>query len=139
MAGSTRILGKQLRLEVDGDDHWADIISCVKKAEVNGDQVVTFEDAAAGEVFQYYFEITAIQSTDATSFHTFCEENVGSQVAFEYAPWGNATPAANQPHYTGTLEVAAPPDLGGEAGRKKQQTFQVRFDIIGTPVKDVTP
>jgi hypothetical protein len=137
--GSPRLLGKQLLLEVDGEEYQADIISCIKKAEPNGDQLVTFEDAAGGEVFQWYFEITAVQSTQATSFHTFCEEHVGEVLPFTYAPQGNATAAANQPLYTGTCEVAAPPDLGGEAGRKKQQQFQVRFDIIGTPVKDVTP
>lgn len=139
MTDSTRIYGKQLSLEVDGDDYFGDITNCVKKAELDGDTVVTFKNANDGDIYKHYFEVTAIQSTDATSFWTFCDEHVGETFPFTYAVHGNATPSASQPHLIGTLEIVAPPDLGGEAGRKKTQTFSMRLDIIGTPVKDITP
>jgi len=136
---SARIYGKQLKLEVDGADYWADIISCVKKVEENGDTVTTFEDAAAGTTLKHYFEITAIQSTDATSFWSFCTDNHGTEVPFEYAVHGNAAPSTNQPHLIGTLEIGMPPDLGGEAGRKNTYSFTMRCDIVGTPVLDRVP
>jgi hypothetical protein len=137
--GSTRIYGKQLRMEIDGTDQWADTISCVLKNEDDGDTVVTFEDAAAGETKKYFFEITAIQSTDATSLWSYIWDNTGDDVAFEYAPHGNSTITSAQPHVIGTLTIGAKPDLGGEAGRKKQQTFTTRFDIVGTPTLDRVP
>lgn len=139
MASSTRIYGKQLRLEIDGTDQWADTISCVLKNEENGDTVTTFEDASLGQTLKYYFEVTAIQSTDATSFWSWVYDNVGEIVAFEYAVHGNAAPATDQPHLVGTLEVLAPPELGGEAGRKNTFTFTTRLDIVGTPTLDRTP
>jgi hypothetical protein len=137
--GSARILGKQLGLEIDGDDYWADVISCVKKVEENGDTVTTFEDAQAGTTLKHYFEINMIQSTAADSFWTFCTEHVGEIVPFQYAVHGNAAPATGQPHLLGNVEIGNPPDLGGEAGRKNTYTATVRFDIIGEPTYDSTP
>lgn len=139
MTGSTRIYGKQLRLEIDGTDQWADTISCVLKNEDNGDTVTTFEDASLGDTKKYFFEITAIQSTDATSFWSYVWDNTGEEVAFEYAPHGNASPATNQPHFIGTLEIGPKPEVGGEAGRKNTFQFSTRFDVIGTPTLDRTP
>ena len=137
--GSTRIYGKQLRLEIDGTDQWADTISCLLKNEDDGDTVITFEDAQAGDVKKFFFEITAIQSTDADSFWSYIWDHTDDEVAFEYAPHGNASPATDQPHVIGTLKIGPKPDLGGEAGRKKTQTFQTRFDVIGTPTLARTP
>ena len=67
MPGSTRIYVKQQRLVIDSTYYTADTISCVLKNEENGDTVTTFEDAAAGTTVKHFFEITAIQSTDADS------------------------------------------------------------------------
>lgn len=139
MPGSTRIKGKQLRLEIDGVDYWADTKSCFLKNEDDGDTLVTFEDAAAGDVKKYFFEITAIQSMDADSFWSKIWDDSGTEVAFEYAPLGNATPATDQPHFIGTLEIGAKPEVGGEAGKKNTYEFTTRFDIIGTPTLDRTP
>lgn len=136
---STRIYGKQLRLEVDGTDYWADVTSCVKKSEPDSDRSVTFEDANTGDAFKHYFEITAIQSTDSTSWWSFCESNVGQSFPFEYAVHGNATITTNQPHLIGTLTIPQPPEIGGEANRKKEYLFTMRVDIDGTPTLDRTP
>lgn len=132
----TRVYGSQLSLEIDGDDYAPDITNCVKKAEPDGDRTITFGDATAGEVHKHYLEITAVQSTDADSWWSFCNDNVGQQFAFQHAQHANATPTANQPHITGTLEITAPPELGVEAGRKKTGVFTMRCDIIGEPVVD---
>jgi len=137
--GSTRIYGKQLRLEIDGTDYWADTTSCILKNEDDGDTVVTFEDAAAGDTKKFFFEIGFIQSTDADSLWSFIWDNTGEDVPFEYAPHGNATPATDKPHVIGTLTIGPKPDLGGEAGRKKQQVATARFDIVGTPTLDRVP
>ncbi len=139
MPGSTRILGKQLRLEIGGTDFWADTISCVLKNEENGDTVTTFEDAAAGTTVKYFFEITAIQSTDADSLWSYIWDNTGDEVAFEYAPLGNATPATDQPHFIGTLEIGMKPEVGGEAGRKNTYQFTTRFDVVGAVTIDRVP
>ena len=139
MPGSTRIYGKQLRLEIDGTDYWADTISCVLKNEENGDTVTTFEDAAAGTTVKHFFEITAIQSMDAASFWSKIWDNTGDEVAFEYAPLGNATPATDAPHFIGTLEIGMKPELGGDANRKGTYQFSTRFDVIGAVTLDRVP
>lgn len=139
MTGSPRILGKQLSIEIDGVEYMADTTSCILKNEDNGDTVITFADANAGDVKKYFFEISAIQSTASASFWSMVWDNQGEEVPFTYAVHGNATVTADQPLLIGTLEIGAPPELGGEAGRKKTYVFSTRFDIIGTPTLDRTP
>lgn len=132
----TRIKGKQLSLKIDGTDYWTEILSYLLTPEDSDDDTVTFEDASKGETFDWKLQITAVQSTDTTSFWRHVWDNVGEEVPFIVAPHGNEDPTAAKPHITGSLTIPRRPDLGGEAGRNNTFTFETQFDVTGEPVLD---
>jgi hypothetical protein len=137
MPASTRIRGKSLIFKLDNDEYSIDATSVIlSNEEASTDEVITFCETADGAV-QWYFEVEAITSTDATSFWSFCWDNAGTDVAFVFAPHGNATVTANQPHFTGTLNVGPKPSIGGAVN--STFVFTKRFDLVGEPVRDVTP
>jgi hypothetical protein len=136
MAASRGINGKALTLEIDGVAYEMDLTAVTMKSEDADADTVTFTEAAAGGDKQFYFEGTAIQSVATASFWRHVWANVGQDVAFIFAPEGNATPTADSPHFTGTCTILNAGDLGAEASSngKQRSTFDFRFDIIGTPV-----
>lgn len=138
MAGSTRIRGRQLKLSLGtpAEDYWADTTSVQLLNEEADDDVVTFADAAEGENVQEYLEISGIQSTDPDSLWTYLWDHAGEDVPFTYAPHGNETPTAAQPHFIGTVTLGPRPPLGGEAGRNNTHTFETRWNVVGKTVKD---
>lgn len=136
---STRIKGKALRLTLGSpaEDFWADCTSVFLDNEEADTDVVTFEDAQTpGGARQYFFDIAAIQSTDPDSLWAYIWEQTGESVAFVFAPHGNATPTAAQPHFTGTVKIGPRPGIGGEAGPNNTYTFETRWDIEGVPLLD---
>lgn len=135
--GSTRMKGNRLRLTLDSEDYWADCTAVELLNEEADADVVTFEDAQTpGGARTYYFQITAIQSTDPDSLWSYIWDQAGDEVPYVYAPHGNETPTAAQPHFTGSLTIGARPSVGGEAGRTNTYTFETRWDCTGVPVKD---
>lgn len=137
--GSTRIRGRQLSLSLGSpaSDYWADTTSVFLRNEEADADVVTFEDAAEpGGARTEFLEIAGIQSTDADSLWTYLWDNAGQDVAFTYAPHGNETPTATEPHFIGTCTLGPRPDVGGEAGRANTYTFETRWDVVGKVTKD---
>jgi hypothetical protein len=137
--GSTRIKGRQLKLTIGspGTDYYADVTRCEVNNEEADSDVTTFEDAAqAGGARKYVLDIAAVQSTDTASLWSYIWEHTGEEVAFTYAPHGNAVATAAQPHVMGTAIVGPRPKLGGEAGRETTFTFETQWEIVGEPVLD---
>lgn len=66
---STRIKGAALTLKIGTPavEYMADVTACTLENEESSGGVTTFEDAQTGGRRQYYFNISAIQSTDPTS------------------------------------------------------------------------
>lgn len=139
---STRIKANALKLTIDSVDYWADLSSVTMQSEDAASDVTTFADAATGNSRDWYFTVSGIQSTASTSFWMAMWDNPGDEVAFIYAPHGNASASSTQPHFTGTVRLPARGSfvLGGEASADGTFSFDgVRMDIIGEPVKDTTP
>lgn len=139
MAKSRGIRGNKLALTLgsgeDEKDHWADLSSVVLNNE-DSEDVVTFYDASMGGAKQWFFEISAISSTDTDSFWRYVWENTGAEVPFTYAPHRNETPSETQPHFIGMLTIPAKPAMGGEASIKGSYSFETRFDLVGEPTLD---
>jgi hypothetical protein len=135
--GSTRIKGRQLALKFGTPpvDYWADTISVELDNEEADSDTVTFEDAASGGGRQFFFNVTAIQSTDPESFRSNVWDHTGQTRPFTNAPHRNATPTPEQPHFVGQVKVGPRPKIGGEAGSSAYQ-FETRWDCEGT-VKDI--
>lgn len=137
MPSSTRIKGKSLTLKLGTTDYAIDATSVVLESEEADNDVTTFADAAAGAVRQWFFTITAIQSTDAASFWRYLWDNSGTTAAYVFAPHGNAVPSASQPHFTGNVTIGPKPNIGGEAN--STFTFEYRLDCNEAPTLDTTP
>ena len=136
---STRIKGSALKLTIGSTDYWADITSCVLENEEADTGATTFEDASLGGARQWYFTLSAIQSTDTAAFWRYLWANTGTIVSYVYAPHGNATASSTQPHFTGTVKIPPKPSIGGEAGTNNEFTFEVRMDCQEEPTLDTTP
>ena len=130
---STRIVGNKLALEFGGTDYWADATSVMFDNEDSAAGVTTFEDASKAGARTYYFTVSAIQSTDASSFWTYLWENTGEVVNYTYAVHGNATPSTSQPHLEGSVKIGPKPALGGDASVNGEFTFTVRLDCQEEP------
>lgn len=133
--GSTRIKGSALKLTLGGTDYWADVTSVTLNNEEAAAGVTTFEDASLGGARQFYLEGSAIQSTASASFWNYLWENTGDIVNYVYAPHGNASATADEPHFTGTVKIPAKPAVGGEAGTTNEFTFDFRMDCQEEPTK----
>lgn len=139
--GSPRIKGNKLpvlTLGSPGAEYAADLISAVITNEEADSDVITFEDAAAGGSRQFLFNGTAIQSTAAASLWTYAWDNTGDEVAFTYAPHGNAVATVSEPHFVGIVKVGPKPDIGGEASTSASSAFTWEFSwsIVGDITKD---
>lgn len=138
MSGSTRIKGVALSLLFGSPavEYKADVTAVTLSNEEADSDVTTFADAAEGGARDFFLNITGIQSTDADSLWSYCWDNSGEEVGFTYAPHGNKTPTASQPHFTGNVKIGPKPEIGGEAGTSNTFTFETQWSVVGTPVKD---
>lgn len=139
---STRIKANKLYFEIAGDDYWADFSSVTFSSEDASTDVNTFYDAGLGGRRDFYFTVSGVQSTASGSLWKAMWDAAGTEVAFIYAPHGNAAASASQPHITGTVRIPAKGSfmLGGEASADGTFSFDgVRMDVVGEPVYDVTP
>jgi hypothetical protein len=142
MSTSTRIKANALLLSIDGTDYWADFSSVMMQSEEAAADVNTFYDASLGGRRDFYFTVSGVQSTESTSFWRSMWADAGSEVAFIYAPHGNATASSDQPHFTGTVRIPAKGSfmIGGEASADGTFAFDgVRMDIVGDVTLDTTP
>jgi len=142
MTTSTRIKANALLLSIDGTDYWADFSSVMMQSEEAAADVNTFYDASLGGRRDFYFTVSGVQSTESTSFWRSMWADAGSEVAFIYAPHGNATASSDQPHFTGTVRIPAKGSfmIGGEASADGTFAFDgVRMDIVGDVTLDTTP
>ena len=142
MTTSTRIKANALLLSIDGTDYWSDFSSVMMQSEEASSDVNTFYDASLGGRRDFYFTVSGVQSTESTSFWRAMWADAGAEVAFIYAPHGNATASSNQPHFTGTVRIPAKGAfmIGGEASADGTFAFDgVRMDIVGDVTLDTTP
>jgi hypothetical protein len=121
-------------LTIGSTDYWADITSAVLENEEADTGATTFADAQLGGARQFYFTVSAIQSTSNTSFWSYLWANTGEIVSYTYAPHGNTEePTANEPWFTGTIKIPPKPAIGGEAGLNVEFVFEVRMDTQEEP------
>jgi len=139
---STRIKANALKMTIDAIDYWADFSSVMMQSEDAASDVNTFYDASLGGRRDFYFTVSGVQSTESTSFWRSMWDDAGTEVAFIYAPHGNATESADKPHFKGTVRIPARGAfmIGGEASADGTFSFDgVRMDIVGDVTLDATP
>lgn len=127
--------GKGLSLTIDSVEYNMDAKSVVLDNEAADNDATTFADLTAGGSLQWFFTVEALSDYGTGSLWSYVWDNAGDDsVTFVFKPYGNTTPSATQPHFTGTLKVGPKPgSIGGSAD--EVFTFEVRFDVNGEPTK----
>lgn len=134
--GSTRIKGNKLALSFGGVDVWADVTAVTLENTDKDGGLTTFEDASGTPGRQYLIKGTAIQSLQTSSFWRYVWANTGQTVAFRYAPKGNSTASADEPHFLGQVKIGPRPTVGGEAGASNEFSFDFEWQVEGDPTMD---
>lgn len=93
---------------------------------------VTFASAASGDG-RWLFRAAAFQSFKSASFWRYVWDNAGSPAVVTLAPYGNATPTAEEPHYQATATIAKKPSIGGEVN--SEFDFEVEWECVDPPVE----
>lgn len=125
--------GKDLSLLFGAEEINVEATSVVLQNEEADDDATTFAELAAGAAVQWFIELSAVSDYGAGSLWSYLWDNAGTDVTFTFKPYGNATPTAAQPHFTGTATVGPKPPVGGTAG--EVFTFETRLDVVGTPTR----
>lgn len=133
---SIRIKGNKLALSFGGVDVWADVTAVTLENTDKDGGLTTFEDASGTPGRQYLIKGTAIQSLQTSSFWRYAWANSGQTVAFRYAPKGNATASADEPHFLGQVKIGPRPTVGGEAGASNEFSFDFEWQVEGDPTMD---
>lgn len=123
-----RIKGKSIVFEVDGIEYSGQTSS------------VTFSSAVGTLGFGDYTDsldftcaVTGFQDTATASLHSELWANPGATVDITFAPHGNASPSASEPHFTATGYAETIPDLGGAAG--EYFVYDITFILEGKPTR----
>lgn len=133
---SIRIKGNKLALSFGGVDVWADVTAVTLENTDKDGGLITFKDAAGTPSRQYLIKGTAIQSLQTSSFWRYAWANTGQTVAFRYAPKGNETASADEPHFLGQVKIGPRPMVGGEAGASNEFSFEFEWQVEGEPTMD---
>jgi len=123
-----RIKGKSIVFEVDGTEYAGGVSNVVISSAVNTLGFGDYEDS-----LDFTCAVTGFQDTAAASFHTWLFTNPGVSVNILYAPHGNETASAAQPHFSASGYAEVVPNIGGAAG--EYFTFDVNFILDGKPTR----
>lgn len=114
MAASTRLVARNIKFQVDGDEFSCDATKISLTPEDAPGGVRTFCETNVEK--QWKMVVDGIVSLASTSLYQTLFALQGTQVDFVLAPAGNATASSTQPHYTGSLIVDDVPPMELTAG-----------------------
>jgi hypothetical protein len=126
-----RIKGKSIIFEVDGTEYAGGVSNVVFSSAVGTLGFGNYEDS-----LDFTCAVTGFQDTAAASLHTELWANPGATVDLTFAPHGNATATASQPHFTATGYAETVPNLGGAAG--EFFVYDINFILTGKPVRVIS-
>ncbi len=126
-----RIKGKSIVFEVDGTEYAGETSNVVFSSAVGTLGFGNYEDS-----LDFTCAVTGFQDTAAASLHSELWANPGATVDITFAPHGNATPSASQPHFTATGYAETVPNLGGAAG--EFFVYDINFILTGKPVRVIS-
>lgn len=134
-----RVQPRLISLKVSAVDKSAEISKAVITSAAASSDFMSFTDARSGGLREYALEMTIAQDHASATLWDTVWTGAGTQVPGVYAPYGNATPTDDQPHYTFTAVVSEPDGdfLGAEADDSTTAvaTIDVSWKLTGKPVK----
>jgi len=123
-----RIKGKSIIFEIEGTEYQGGVSNVVFSSAVGTLGFGDYEDN-----LDFTCAVTGFQDTAAASLHSYLWANPGVSVDITYAPHGNTTPSASQPHFTATGYAETVPDLGGAAG--EYFVYDLNIILDGKPTR----
>ncbi len=129
MAASTRIKATNIVFKIGSTDYACDANMVELTLDDAPGDVQTFCEVRVGG--QWTLSLEGITSGDDTSLYRVLWDNFGTEVAFTIAPNGNATPSADQPHYTGIAVFDQLPPLSLVSNETTK--FTVALTVKNTP------
>jgi hypothetical protein len=109
MAASTRIKAQNILFKIGATEYACDATMVDLVLEDAPGDVQTFCEQRVGG--QWALTLEGITSGDATSLYRVLWSSFGTTGTFTIAPNGNASPSADEPHYTGTVKFNQLPPL----------------------------
>lgn len=125
MAASTRLVARNIKFTVDGDEFSCDATKVTLTPEDAPGGVRTFCETNVEK--QWKLQLDGILSLDPTSLYQVLFALQGSQVDFMLAPAGNATASTTQPHYTGSVIIDDLPPMELTAG--EGAVFSITYTV----------
>ena len=125
MAASTRLVARNIKFIVDGDEFSCDATKITLTPEDAPGGVRTFCETNVEKTWK--IALDGIVSLDPTSLYQVIFGLIGTQVAFSIAPAGNATASPTEPHYTGEVIFDDIPPLELTAG--EGANFSVTYTV----------
>jgi hypothetical protein len=130
---------RKLTLLIDSLEVAPAVSKAVITSEETDSDFVSFTDAASGGGRSYKLAITAVQDAASTSLWYKVWNAAGTDVPFTLRPYGNTTPTATEPHFTGTCTIKEPDGdfIGGEADASVTAKFtvEVEFPLTAKPTR----
>jgi len=127
MAASNRLIARNIKFQVDGDEFSCDANKITLTPEDAPGGVRTFCETNVEK--EWKLAIEGIVSLDAASLYQTLFTLQGTQVDFVVAPAGNATASPTEPHYTGSLIIDDLPPLDLTAG--ENANFSITYTVDG--------
>lgn len=135
----TKVSPRLIVLEIDSVDVSDQVSSATITSAASDSDFMSFADARSGGSRDYALNMTIAQDHAASTLWDAIWTGAGDEIEGVYAPYGNATPSAGQPHYSFTAIIAEPDGdfLGGEAtdSTNAVATIDVVWKLTGKPTK----
>lgn len=137
----TRVQPRLIALDVQSVDRSGEVSKAVVASAAADSDFTTFEDARSGGAREYTLQMTIAQDHASGTLWDLIWTGAGTDVPGVYAPYGNETPSADQPHYEFTATVTEPDGdfLGAEADDSTTAvaTVDVEWKLTAKPTKVV--
>ncbi len=121
---------RKLTLTIDGSEVAPAVSSAVIASAATSSDFVSFADAAAGGGRDYTLRLTCVQDAKSGSLWDQVWSHAGEDVPVVVRPYGNGTPSADEPHFTGTVTISEPDGelLGGDADPSTTARFTIEVE-----------
>lgn len=123
-----RLKGKSIVFEVDGVEFSGSVRNVVFASAVGELGFGAYEDS-----LEFTATVEGYQDFAANSLWSKIWDTPGLSIDLTFAPHGNATASASQPHFTATGYAETIPNMGGAAG--EYFTYDLNIILDGKPVK----
>jgi hypothetical protein len=134
-----RVSPRLISLDVDDADRSGEVSKAVITSSPSSSDFLSFEDARSGGARDYALNMVIAQDHASDTLWDLIWTGAGTSVDGVYAPYGNETPSATQPHYEFTATVKEPDGdfLGGEASDSTTAvaTIEVNWPLDAKPTK----